>query len=283
MIMRILQVRFMYSILYVDDEPDILDITKIFLEEGGNFRVDTSNSAKKMLESSTIPTYDAIITDYQMPGMNGIQFLIEIRKQYGDIPVIIYTGKGREEIVIEALNNGADFYVQKGGEPSAQYADLGHKTLQAILRKNAERSVDNLNKIFSALPVGVLLLDEDTVITHASRSLAGMVLREPADVIGKRGGGGLGCINSEEDPKGCGYATMCPSCPLRKGLEQVIATGCSIRDAMIELTLRIDGKLCPCWLRVNAEPVSIDNARFVLVAVDDVTNLKKSQMALPAQ
>ena len=272
----------MYTILYVDDEPDILDISKIFLEEEGNFRVDTSGSAKKMLDSSTIPTYDAIITDYQMPGMNGIQFLIEIRKQYGDIPVIIFTGKGREEIVIEALNNGADFYVQKGGEPSAQYADLGHKIIQAILKKRAERSVDNLNKIFSALPVGVLLLNEDTVITHASRTIAGMVLREPGDVIGKRGGGGLGCVNSEEDPRGCGFATMCPKCPLRQGLETVIATGSSIRDAMIELTLRLDGNLCACWLRVNAEPVTIDNARFVIVAIDDVTNLKKAQMAHPA-
>jgi len=273
-------VRSMYSILYVDDEPDILDITKIFLEEGGNFRVDTSESAKKMLESSTIPTYDAVITDYQMPGMNGIGFLKEIRKRYGDIPVIIYTGKGREEVVIEALNNGANFYVQKGGDPSSQYAELGHKTLQAILKQNAERSVDNLNKIFSALPVGVLLLDEDTIITHASRSVADMVLREPADVIGKRGGGGLGCINSEEDPRGCGFATMCPTCPLRKGLEQVIATGSSIRDAIIELTLRIDDQLCQRWLRVNAEPVSIDKARFVVVAVDDVTGLKQAHMIL---
>jgi PAS domain S-box-containing protein len=126
--------------LYVDDEPDLLEITRLFLEQAGNFQVVTASSAQEALASSRIPTYDAIISDYQMPDMDGIAFLKEVRHRYGDIPFILFTGRGREEIVIEAINNGADLYLQKGGDPASQFAELAHKIRQTVLRKRAERS-----------------------------------------------------------------------------------------------------------------------------------------------
>lgn len=270
----------MYSILYVDDEPDVLDITKLFLEDTGNFRVETSTSAKQMLDSSTIETYDAVITDYQMPVMNGIEFLKEIRKRYGDIPVLIFTGHGREDIVIEAINNGANFYVQKGGDPTAQYTELGHKTLQAILKRKAERSLENFSKVFTTVPVGLLLLNENLVIQQASKTMMTMVLREPAEVIGERAGAGLGCIHSHDVPQGCGFSNLCPECPLRNGVQNVIATGESIREKILCLTLLINGEPRERWLRVSAEPVSIDNSRYVIVAVDDVTDLVEAKARL---
>jgi len=100
----------MISLPYVDDEPSLL--------ESGNI--------------------DAIISDYQMPGTDGIEFLKKIRASGNNIPFILFTGKGREEVVIEAINNGVDFYLQKGGEPKAQFSELGHKIRQAVRRKNAE-------------------------------------------------------------------------------------------------------------------------------------------------
>jgi len=81
--------------------------------------------------------YDAILSDYQMPEMNGIEFLKEVRRQYGEIPFILFTGKGREEIVIQAINNGADFYVQKGGEVESQFAELTHHIRAAVERRQA--------------------------------------------------------------------------------------------------------------------------------------------------
>ena len=64
--------------------------------------------------------YEVIVSDYQMPGMNGIEFLKRLRSQLGHIPFILFTGRGREEVAIEALNCGADFYLQKGGDPFRQ-------------------------------------------------------------------------------------------------------------------------------------------------------------------
>jgi PAS domain S-box-containing protein len=128
----------MISILYVDDEPDLLELARLFLERTGEFQVATSTSAEEALSSPVIRSYDAVISDYQMPGMDGIKFLKTVREQFGDVPFILFTGKGREEVVIEAINNGADFYVQKGGEPRALFAELAHKVRQAVRRKRAE-------------------------------------------------------------------------------------------------------------------------------------------------
>jgi PAS domain S-box-containing protein len=128
----------MYSVLYVDDEPSLLEIGKIFLERSGNFRVTTMTSAEEALAAPTLAAFDAIVSDYQMPGMDGIAFLKEVREKYGGLPFVIFTGRGREGVVIEAINSGADFYVQKGGDPAVQFADLAHKVGLAIDRRQTQ-------------------------------------------------------------------------------------------------------------------------------------------------
>jgi len=128
----------MYRLLYVDDEPGLLEIGKIFLESSGEFKVDTLPSAVKALDHLKSVHYDAIISDYQMPTIDGITFLKTLRLNKDTTPFIIFTGRGREEVVIEALNSGADFYLQKGGDPTVQFAELVHKIHHAIDRRQAD-------------------------------------------------------------------------------------------------------------------------------------------------
>ena len=125
-------------VLYVDDEPDLLDIGRIFLEQSGDLKVTTAVSAADAIRLLELEKFDVIISDYQMPEMNGIQFLIEVRTRFGPVPFILFTGRGREEIVIQAINSGADFYLQKGGEPDAQFAELSHKVRLSASRKRAD-------------------------------------------------------------------------------------------------------------------------------------------------
>ena len=131
----------MSNVLYVDDEPALLDLGKAFLEKSGHFRVDTAATVEDALHQIKSKKFDAIISDYQMPDMSGIEFLRQIRSKHNDIPFILFTGRGREEIVIEALNSGADFYLQKGGEQKSQFAELEHKIKNAIDRKRTHEAL----------------------------------------------------------------------------------------------------------------------------------------------
>lgn len=122
----------MFNILYVDDDPALLEMGKQYLERSGQFRIDTIESALRALTLLKSKTYDSIVADYQMPGMDGIEFLKKIRTSGNTIPFILFTGRGREEIVIQALNEGANFYLQKGGDPKALFAELTHKIQIAV-------------------------------------------------------------------------------------------------------------------------------------------------------
>ncbi|MCK9631207.1 MAG: PAS domain S-box protein [Methanoregula sp.] len=140
----------MITVLYVDDEPELLEVTRVFLEQAGEFEVRISTSAREMLDSGTVPSCDAIVSDYQMPEMDGIAFLKEVRERFADLPFILFTGRGREEVAIEALNYGADFYIQKGGEPRAQFAELSNKIRYAVSRKRAEKELRRKNDELNA-------------------------------------------------------------------------------------------------------------------------------------
>ena len=131
----------MISVLYVDDEEVLLELGKLFLEKSGQFRVDTVTSVHEAFRLMKSSSYEAIVSDYQMPDMDGIAFLKAIRVEFPDLPFIIFTGKGREEVVIEAFDNGADFYLQKGGKPTPQFLELGHKITAAVRRRQAEKAL----------------------------------------------------------------------------------------------------------------------------------------------
>jgi PAS domain S-box-containing protein len=153
-----------------------------FLDGTNEFVVETKTSAQDGLDLLKDHSFDAIISDYQMPGMDGIAFLKAVREQFGDIPFILFTGRGREEVVIEAINNGADFYIQKGGDPEAQFAELAHKIRHAVRRKQAEKALIQsqgyLNQIFSSVKAGILIIDsanhEIVDINHAGADMIGL-------------------------------------------------------------------------------------------------------------
>jgi PAS domain S-box-containing protein len=139
------------SVLYVDDESGLLDICKLFLEKTKEFSVTTATSAQAALDLLKTNGIQAVVSDYKMPGMNGIELLKEVRANDKNIPFIMFTGKGREEIAVEAFENGADFYLQKGGAPKPQYAELMHKIKAAVGHRHADEQVTTLNRLYSVL------------------------------------------------------------------------------------------------------------------------------------
>jgi len=131
------------SILYVDDEPLLLNVGKLFLEKTAGFSVTTASSVKEASNLLSEKSFDAIVSDYQMREIDGIEFLKRLRNSGDKTPFIIFTGRGREDLVIEALNEGADFYLQKGGDPKSQFAELTHKINRAVQARRAEEALKN--------------------------------------------------------------------------------------------------------------------------------------------
>jgi PAS domain-containing protein len=86
-----------------------------------------------------------------MPLKNGLDFLQELRKQKNEIPFILFTGKGREEVAIKALNFGADGYYNKQGSPETVYGELAHGIKLVVERKKAEEAVRESESRFAKL------------------------------------------------------------------------------------------------------------------------------------
>jgi PAS domain-containing protein len=163
------------AVLYVDDEPALLELTTIFLGRERDLSIDTALSARAAREMLRLRPYDVIVADYLMPEMDGIEFLKGLRREGCSVPFIIFTGKGREDVAIEALNSGADFYLQKGGDPRSQFAELANMIRQAARKSRAEEALreheQQLHAIIQASPIPQFVIDRDHRVTHWNRAL----------------------------------------------------------------------------------------------------------------
>lgn len=154
------------QVLCVDDEPMLLDLTKTYLEKGGSIEVDTCEDANQALDRLERHDYDIVISDYQMPGIDGIKLLKSIRALDIDVPFVVFTGRGRETVAMEALNNGADFYLQKGGDPQSQFAELVNVINLLYSRRRSQmllsRSEDRYRAYINATRTGAWEYDQRT-------------------------------------------------------------------------------------------------------------------------
>ena len=179
----------MIAVLYVDDEPNLLEIGKLFLEQNTDIRVTAAVSAEEGLAALATGQFDAVVSDYQMAGMDGIAFLKEVRFRSGDVPFILFTGKGREEVVIEAINNGADSYLQKGGDLTSQFAELGHKIKIAVERRRAisalKDSEQRLADIINFLPDATFARDSRGTVIAWNRAIEEMTGIPAGEMLGK--------------------------------------------------------------------------------------------------
>ncbi|HEX3000891.1 MAG TPA: PAS domain S-box protein [Methanoregula sp.] len=185
----------MITVLYVDDEPELLTLAKLFLEREGEFSVTTTTSSADVLQLLEEQPFDAIISDYQMPVMDGIELLKQVRGKNLSIPFILFTGNGREDVVIEAIDSGADFYLQKGGAARPQFAELSHKILTAVERRHSRDaqivSERRFASVFYSSPIAKVICDvrtgriidiNDTLLEYMGRTRSEVVGRTFTDL-----------------------------------------------------------------------------------------------------
>ena len=179
----------MISVLQIDDEQDFLDLTRAFLEKKGDIRLEGVTTAERALERLKETRYDAIVSDYRMAGMDGISLLKHLRERGDRIPFIILTGKGREQVAIEALNNGADFYLQKGTDPRVHFTELRNLIDQAVTRRHAvedlRRSEERYRNLAEASPDLIYIIDRDDNVVYLNTRALELLGRRIEEVVGR--------------------------------------------------------------------------------------------------
>jgi PAS domain S-box-containing protein len=247
----------MHKILYVDDESVLLDVGKMYLEASHEFTVDTSGSATEVMKSGDLGQYDAIVSDYQMPGMDGIAFLKEVRSRSIDIPFILFTGRGREEVVIEAINNGADFYVQKGGDPKSQFVELMHKIRIAIQHRLGKEALleseAKFRAIFSSQQNGILIIDpSDFRIVDVNPYLSNLLGLPREQIAGK----------------------VCHTCvcPAERGKCPIMDLGQRVDNAE-RVLVAADGRKIPILKTVVR--ITLGGKEYLIENIQDITERKR--------
>jgi PAS domain S-box-containing protein len=176
-------------VLHVDDEGDFLEGAKLALEMVGAFHVDTASSVEEANEKLKKNAYDAIICDYMMPRKDALQFVKELRDNGNRIPFIIFTGKSREDVAIEALNLGVDRYFSKIGRPSVVYQELAYGIRQVVRSRRLEdahvETKELYKSIFDLSPDSIITLDTRGVITSCNATATEMLGFSRDEMVGK--------------------------------------------------------------------------------------------------
>ncbi len=174
-------------VLHVDDEPSLTDLTATYLKREDE-RIDTytATSPDEGLTILAKHDIDCVVSDYDMPRTNGIEFLEAVRSEYSDLPFILYTGKGSEEVASEAISAGVTGYLQKETGTS-QYEILAHQISNAVeSRRSQKKAKKNRIKkskleakyrsitedVLNATAVGTIVLDPDFEIVWCSQAIA---------------------------------------------------------------------------------------------------------------
>ncbi len=177
------------DVLAVDDDPDLVDLTATFLErEKSGFRVDTATSVDEAIDRLQADDFDAVVSDYDMPEQNGLEFLKHVRAEEDELPFILFTGKGSEEIASKAIKEGVTDYLQKDTK-SSQYSVLANRLQNAVEQYRTKIALRQSEKKFSKLVEHstdvISIINESARFEYLSPSAKHILGYEPAELIGE--------------------------------------------------------------------------------------------------
>ena len=138
-------------VLHVDDNEQILNLTATYLErKSETISIVSETDPSKALELIDEKRIDCIVSDFDMPQMDGLKFLEAVRAEHPELPFILFTGKGSEEIASEAISAGVTDYLQKGMS-NDQYSLLVNRIENIVKKRLAELEVEETREQFTKL------------------------------------------------------------------------------------------------------------------------------------
>lgn len=172
-------------VLHVDDDPDFVDLAATFLErERDRLTVETATSASEGLDRLDATDFDCIVSDYDMPGRSGIEFLDAVREDHHDLPFILFTSKGSEEVASKAISAGVTGYLQKESGTD-QYAILANRIESYVERARVQRERQRQLHAIETAQEGISILDEDGHFIYVNEAYADLYGYDPEEMVGE--------------------------------------------------------------------------------------------------
>ena len=172
-----------FRVLHVDDEPELSEMVGIFLRRADErFEIVQATSASMGLDQLSQQTFDCVISDYDMPGCNGIEFLEKVRKKFRNLPFILFTGKGTEEIASDAISAGVTDYLQKQ-TCTDQYTVLANSVSNAIEQEKQRRRYE---AVFNQTYQFTGLLDPDGTVLEANNTVLEFGGLDRDEIVGQK-------------------------------------------------------------------------------------------------
>lgn len=178
------------EILHVEDDREIAELCATFLRRQEDvFRIRTEYEPEDGLTVLESEQIDCIISDYEMPGKNGIDFLKTVRRNGIDLPFILFTGKGSEEVASEAISAGVTDYLQKSGH-TEQYAILANRVKNAVEGYRREQEAEQYHQQLEAITRhsrdAIVTMDAESRIQFANPAVEDHFGYTPEELQGER-------------------------------------------------------------------------------------------------
>lgn len=171
-------------VLLVDDDESMLELSTEFLNrELEAITTETYVNPETALTELQCGEHDCIVSDYEMPQMNGLELLSDVRDNDIEIPFVLFTGKGSEEIASQAITAGVDEYLQKGGPET--YPVLANKIENLVEKYWAETQVQRGFLALESAEEGIGIIDDEGIYQYMNEAYAAVYNRNRDELIGE--------------------------------------------------------------------------------------------------
>ncbi|MFC3476770.1 response regulator [Halobacterium litoreum] len=137
-------------VLAVDDDPRLVELTETYLETlDEDFEVVTEQTAADALDRLDRERVDCVVSDHDMPEGDGIELLEAVRERDADLPFVLFTSRGSEEVASDAISAGVTDYLQKGG--AEQYELLANRIANVVQQSRRGRALEGRRRQLDTL------------------------------------------------------------------------------------------------------------------------------------